>query len=133
MKRDPSVVDNRVVCPSCNNIFCWICLGDAKDDHFDDDNLKQCPGKQYKDVRNERKLWNVAYKRLCLMIRMPWINIYYNISALIKKVNGCNCYQKCNCFLRLMIKTIVSITLMPFILIIGFIGGIFSGLISFFC
>jgi hypothetical protein len=29
IKRDPSVVDNRVVCPNCEHAICWICLDNA--------------------------------------------------------------------------------------------------------
>ena len=131
--RDPSVVDNHVVCPSCKHEFCWICLGHAKSNHFDDTNLLQCPGKQYKDMRNKSKLCGEACLRITLILKMPWLNIYNNLCAIGKKVNGCGCYKKCNCCLRILTQIIVTLVLSPFILAIGILGGLLSWIVSFFC
>ena len=50
--RDPSVVDNNVVCPNgrCEKEFCWICLNETRREeedinHFDDRNYLECSGR----------------------------------------------------------------------------------------
>ena len=129
--RDASVVDNYVVCPACKTSFCWICLEKVNDNHFDDENLFHCPGKQYQDVRNMRGL---TCDRICLILQMPWINIYFNTKSYLQKINGYECYQKCNCFLSLIIRVIVNLIMAPFVIIFyGILGGIIYSFVSIFC
>ena len=79
--RDPSVVNNKVLCPyeDCMKKFCWICLNKAKEkeacDHFSSLNMFRCYGSQYEDVRNSSVL-KVACIKIFKLLTLPFVSVY---------------------------------------------------------
>ena len=138
--RDPSVVDNNVVCPNnkCEKEFCWICLketlrGEDDINHFDDRNYLECSGRQFYDVRQESKL-SVCCERLRMLLCIPWINIYETTKSSIQAIHkqtsfylsGVNKYLKWFLLILFVYIYLIPITFIFSGLIVGTLYGVLS-------
>lgn len=124
--RPPSQVNNRVVCPKCHEVFCWLCLSNAieKDvgDHFDRYNLSGCPGWEYLDaLKNEKSCCckKILCRRLRLFFVMPWWNIYGLIVGMIRSILSC-LNQNIFCGLRFTSLIIIF----PIIFLVALLQGL---------
>ena len=50
--------DNKIICPMCNFIFCWLCLGKCSQFHYYIINVRGCPLLRYSDPKNSKILNN---------------------------------------------------------------------------
>ena len=65
---------NKVVCPLCDYVFCWICLGKYTSYHYYMFNINGCPGMKYTDPKKSKILnnccINILYYLMCFFLML---------------------------------------------------------------
>jgi hypothetical protein len=77
---------NKIICPLCEYVFCWICLGKYTNYHYYMFNINGCPGMKYADPKRSKILNNCfisfLYYLMCFFL-MLFVIIFLGILYLL--------------------------------------------------